>query len=98
MRLVDPPRPWWRQRRWMDALLGPMQPKLEVSQQGPGKTRTVIDVPVGATHIDGPNGTAAEIRRGKGFRAPYELWINTGNGEWKEQPSGTWLATTADAA
>jgi hypothetical protein len=90
VRLVPAERPWWRKPRWADALLGPLQPSLEVTQLGPGKTRTVLPVPAGATHIDGPNGLAAEIRRESGFRAPYELWIKTGD-DWKVQPSGTWL-------
>jgi hypothetical protein len=91
VRLVPGERPWWRKPRWVDALIGPIKPSLEVTQPGPGRTRTVLPVPPGATHVDGPNGLAAEIRRAPGFRSPYELWIKTGD-EWKVQPSGTWLA------
>jgi predicted RND superfamily exporter protein len=90
VRLAPAERPFWRKPRWVDALLGPLRPSLEVTTQGPGKTRTVLPVPPGATHVDGPNGVAAEIRRAPGFRAPYELWIKTGD-EWNVQPSGTWL-------
>ena len=43
----------------------------------------------GPTRWDGPDGLAAEIRH-PSLRAPYELWMKTG-GEWKLQPSGTWL-------
>jgi len=91
VRMVPAPKPWWRKQRWMDALLGPQRPNLEVTTPGPGGTRQAMAIPPGTTHVDGPDGSAAEIRQ-IGFRKPYELWIRLSkDGDWQPQPSGAWL-------
>ena len=91
VRMLPAPKPWYRKQRWLDALLGPQRPNLEVTTPGPGGTRQSTPIPPGATHVDGPEGSAAEIRQA-GFRKPWELWIKLGeNAEWQVQPSGTWL-------
>jgi len=89
IRLVPGERGFWRQQRWLDALLGPLEPSLEVTAAGPGLTRQSLVEP-GATRWEGPDGLAAEIRRARGFRAPYELFVKRGE-EWLPQPSGAWL-------
>ncbi|MFI5316137.1 MAG: RND family transporter [Myxococcota bacterium] len=89
IRLVPAQRGFLRRQRWLDSLLGPPKPTLEVTQPGPGLTRTVLPRAADATHWDGPGGLSAEIRHAS-TRAPYELWIKQGE-EWKPQPSGAWL-------
>ena len=77
-----------RKLEWLDSLLGPPKPHLEVDAAGPGHTRQTLAL-ADPMRWEGPDGLAAEIRHPSWF-APYELWLKTGP-EWKLQPSGTWL-------
>ncbi|HTO53464.1 MAG TPA: MMPL family transporter [Myxococcota bacterium] len=91
VRLVPGQRAWWRRQRWVDALLGPPRPTLEVSEaSGPGAARKPVDIPAGLTHYETPDGFGLDVRH-PSLRAPYELWIKTPGQDYALQPSGTWL-------
>jgi len=70
---------------WIDPILPPVAPRLEIRVDG-GEAQVVP----GAAW-EGPGGVAAQVRHAGG-RAPYELWVRTSAlGDFTPQPSGTWL-------
>jgi predicted RND superfamily exporter protein len=76
---------------WLDPILPPVPPRLEISERAPGGavTKHELDAPGARWH--GPGGLEAEARR-SGWRTPWELWVKPAEGaEWKAQPSGSWL-------
>ena len=88
IRLRPTERTGLRKLEWLDALLGPVKPHLEVNVAGPGHTRQTLAL-ADPNRWEGPEGLEAEIRH-PSWRAPYELWVKAGP-EWKLAPSGTWL-------
>ncbi len=76
---------WIRKLGWLNPILPPVEPRLEVRVDG-GEP-----LPVDGSHWEGPDGLAAEIRQ-PSWRAPYELWVRTAaGGEFSLAPTGTWL-------
>ena len=70
---------------WIDPILPPVEPRLEIRVDG-GEAQLVP-----GARWDGPDGLAADVRR-SGWRSPYELWVRTSaEGEFALQRSGTWL-------
>ena len=71
---------------WIDPILPPVAPRLEVRVEG-GEPQLVQ-----GARWDGPEGLSAEVRHPGGWRSPYELWVRTTpDGEFVHQPFGTWL-------
>jgi len=82
---LQPGEPDWLHRLgWINPILPPVKHHLEIKAEG---AEPLIE----GTRWEGPEGLAAEVRR-SGWRDPYELWVRTTpEGEFVQQPSGTWL-------